>query len=117
MSDREYRTFGVGKFHTYPWSEDLGYDTYSFSEKLYGDRAKRQCDAYALFIAEEHPAHNCVEGLKGERTEMYYMPQMSPMPAEVTVEVWAADRAVEQVQRTDAEPYFGFVFLSAPTHH
>ena len=37
------------------------------------------------------------------------MPQMSPMLAEVTVEAWAADRAVEQIQRTDAEPYFGFV--------
>ena len=52
MSDREYRTFGVGKFHTHPWSEDLGYDTYLCSEKLYGDRAKRQYDACARFIAE-----------------------------------------------------------------
>ena len=35
---------------------------------------------------------------------MYYMPQMSPMPATVMVEAWAADRAVEQIQRTDADP-------------
>ena len=34
----------------------------------------------------------------GERTEMYYMPQVSPLPAELTVERWAADRAVEQLR-------------------
>src|SRR5699024_5212223 len=39
-----------------------------------------------------------VEALMGERTEMSYMPQMSPLPAELTVERWAADRAVEQLE-------------------
>src|SRR5699024_4495462 len=29
---------------------------------------------------------------------MYYMPQMSPLPPELTVERWAADRAVEQLE-------------------
>ena len=114
MNGRGYRTFGIGKFHTHPWAEDLGYSTYLRSEELYGDPAKRQGDAYASFIAEEHPAYDFVEGLMGERTEMYYMPQMSPMPAAVTVEAWAADRAVGQIQRTAAEPYFGFVSFIGP---
>ena len=114
MNGRGYRTFGIGKFHTHPWAEDLGYSTYLRSEELYGDPAKRQGDAYASFIAEEHPAYDFVEGLMGERTEMYYMPQMSPMPAAVTVEAWAADRAVEQIQRTAADPYFGFVSFIGP---
>ena len=50
----------------------------------------------------------------GERTEMYYMPQMSAMPAEQTVEAWAADRAVEQIARAGEEPYFGFVSFIGP---
>ena len=114
MNGLGYRTFGIGKFHTHPWEEDLGYGTYLRSEELYGDPAKRRGDAYARFIAEEHPAYDYIEGLMGERTEMYYMPQMSPMPAEVTVESWAADRTVEQIQRADAEPYFGFVSFVGP---
>src|SRR5438046_235410 len=27
-----YRTFGIGKFHTWPWDEDLGYDVHLHSE-------------------------------------------------------------------------------------
>ena len=104
----------IGKFRNHPRSEDLGHDIYLRSEELYGDRAKRQRDAYAHFIAEEHPAYDYIEGLMGERTEMYYIPQMSPMPAEVTVEAWATDRAFEQIQWTDVDPYFGFVSFIGP---
>jgi choline-sulfatase len=45
---------------------------------------------------------------------MYYMPQTSPMPAELTVERWAADRAVEQINASDGRPYFGFVSFIGP---
>ncbi len=110
-----YRTFGMGKFHSAPWDEDLGYDVHLHSEELYGSPDQRERDDFAAFIKREHPAYDFVEGLMGERTEMYYMPQMSPMPAEATVEGWAAARAVEQIQRTDDDkPYFGFVSFVGP---
>jgi choline-sulfatase len=114
MRDLGYRTFGIGKFHTKPWDEDLGYDVHLHSEELYGTPDQRRRDAYARWIAEEHPAFDYIEALMGERTEMYYMPQVSPMPAEMTVERWAADRAVEQLQVEDARPYFGFVSFIGP---
>lgn len=114
MQGLGYRTFGIGKFHTNPWAEELGYETYLRSEELYGTLERRQGDAYAQFIAAEYPAYDFIEGLMGERTEMYYMPQMSPMPAELTVEAWAADRAVEQIERTGADPFFGFVSFIGP---
>jgi choline-sulfatase len=50
----------------------------------------------------------------GERTEMYYMPQASPLPANLTVESWAAERAIEQIQASDERPYFGFVSFIGP---
>jgi arylsulfatase len=106
MKKQGYRTFGIGKFHTQPWDEHLGYDVHLHSEELYGTPAQRKGDSYANWIATEHPAFNYVEGLMGERTEMYYMPQARPMPAELAVERWAADRAVEQIQRPGPEPYF-----------
>jgi len=109
-----YRTFGVGKFHSIPWDEDLGYETHLHSEEMYGTPERRMRDSYSSFIAKEHPEYNFVEALMGERTEMYYMPQMSPLPAELGVEAWAADRAVEQIGRNDVRPYFGFVSFIGP---
>jgi arylsulfatase len=120
LRDRGYRTFGIGKFHTQPWDEDLGYDLHLHSEELYGTPDQRRRDAYANWIATEHPEFDYIEALMGERTEMYYMPQVSPLPAELTVESWAADRAVEQLQvdddavAGDRRPYFGFVSFIGP---
>ncbi len=114
MAARGYRTFGIGKFHTNPWDEALGYQSHLRSEELYGSPERRRGDAYARFIAERYPAYDFIEGLMGERTEMYYMPQMSPMPAECTVEAWAADRAVERIRLDDGRPFFGFVSFIGP---
>ena len=114
MQARGYRTFGIGKFHTQPWDEDLGYEVHLHSEELYGTPDQRQRDAYAAWIAREHPAFDYIEALMGERTEMYYMPQVSPMPQELTVERWAADRAVEQIRIDDGRPYFGFASFIGP---
>ncbi|HEX4232647.1 MAG TPA: sulfatase-like hydrolase/transferase [Bryobacteraceae bacterium] len=109
-----YRTFGIGKFHTSPWDEKLGYGVHLHSEELYSTADQRNRDSFAAWIRTKHPPYNFIEGLMGERTEMYYMPQMSPMPAEVTVERWAAEEAIEQIRVRDAEPYFGFVSFIGP---
>ncbi|MBN1348246.1 sulfatase-like hydrolase/transferase [candidate division KSB1 bacterium] len=114
MSGLGYRTFGIGKFHTQPWDEELGYDVHLHSEELYGTPEQRNRDGFAGWIAREHPEFDFIEGLMGERTDMYYMPQMSPMPAEITVERWAADRAVSQIQSRDPRPFFGFVSFIGP---
>ncbi|MBN2308099.1 MAG: sulfatase-like hydrolase/transferase [Candidatus Hydrogenedentes bacterium] len=114
MTRLGYRTFGIGKFHTAPRYEELGYEVHLHSEELYGSPEVRGQDAYAAFIAREHPEFGFIEGLMGERTEMYYMPQMSPMPAEAGVEAWAADRAIEQLGVSDSRPYFGFVSFIGP---
>jgi choline-sulfatase len=114
MKTLGYRTFGVGKFHTQPWNEQVGYDVHLHSEELYGTPEQRRGDAFANWIATAHAEYDFIEGLMGERTEMYYMPQMSPMPASVTVEGWAASRAVEQIGVSDSRPYFGFVSFIGP---
>lgn len=114
MSTLGYRTFGVGKFHTWPWNEDLGFETFLRSEETY-DVTTRVGDDYAQWLAREHPTFDFVEHLMGERTEMYYMPQRSPLPAALGVEAWAAERAVDlMTQREDARPYFGFVSFVGP---
>ena len=115
MRNLGYRTFGIGKFHTAPhWDEDLGYEFHTHSEELYGTPGQRSSDGFAGWIERQHPEFDYIEMLMGERTEMYYMPQASPLPAELTVERWAADRAVEQIQHNDERPFFGFVSFIGP---
>ena len=114
MSDLGYRTFGIGKFHTAPeWDEDLGFETHLHTEEMWS-AASRSKDAYAGFIIREHPEYNFIEQLHGERTDMYYMPQTSSLPAEYTVESFVADRVTEQLNMDDARPYFAFVSFIGP---
>lgn len=114
MTGLGYRTFGIGKFHTAPWDEDLGYETFLRSEETYNPTTRRG-DGYAAWLGREHPEFDFVEQLMGERTEMYFIPQRSPLPAELGVESWAADRAVEQIDsHGDGRPYFGFVSFVGP---
>ncbi len=115
MAKLGYRTFGVGKFHTMPdWDEELGYETHLHTEELYEDKDQRSRDAYSKFITKQHPEYDFIEQLHGERTEMYYMPQMSPLPQELTVESFVTDRAIEQIQQQDDRPWFGFVSFIGP---
>src|SRR5436190_841038 len=66
-----YRTFGIGKFHTSPWNEDLGYETLLRSEERYNSVSRRG-DSYALWLERQWPAFEFLEQPMGERTEMYY---------------------------------------------
>ncbi len=72
MAKLGYRTFGVGKFHSIPWDENLGYEFHSHSGELYGTPEQRSRDGFAGFIEREHPEFDFIEMLMGERTEMYY---------------------------------------------
>jgi arylsulfatase len=114
MSRLGYRTFGIGKFHTYPWDEDVGYETLWRSEETYHPPA-REGDDYGSWLAREHPEFDFLEQPMGERSEMYYLPQRSPLPAELGAEWWAADRVVEEISKSDdSRPFFGFVSFMGP---
>lgn len=114
MCQLGYRTFGIGKFHPVPEHEDLGFEVYNQVKDLYTDAAAREHDSYAAWIAKHHPEYDFLEHLTGEKADMFYMPQMRAMPAEVCMEHWTATRAVEEIQREDGRPYFGFVSFIDP---
>lgn len=115
MRERGYYAFGIGKFHTTPETfEDLGYDVQLNTEELWSNEEERMQDAYAGFMRREHPEFSHIQQLHGERTNMYYMPQLSPFPPELTVEGFVAARAVEQIEKVKNKPYFGFVSFVGP---
>ena len=114
MSRLGYRTFGIGKFHTTPWDEDLGYETLWRCEETYHP-PKREGDDYGSWLAREHPEFDFLEQPMGERTEMFYLPQRSPLPANLGGEWWTADRTVEEIARSDeSRPFFGFISFIGP---
>ncbi len=105
-----YRTWGIGKFHTAPWNEPLGFDVHLHSEEMWG--GNRLEDAYCRYL--DKVGLSWIDQPHGERTEMYYQPQMSPMQPEHTVEGWAAREAVRQIEQSTSGPWFGFVSFIGP---
>jgi choline-sulfatase len=46
---------------------------------------------------------------------MFYLPQRSPLPAELGAEWWIADHAVEEIAKSDeSRPFFGFITFVGP---
>lgn len=115
LTSAGYRTFGIGKFHTCPEQyEELGFEKHIHTEEMWDTRELRAKDGFIRFIEDEHPQFSYLEQVHGERTNMYYAPQLSSLPAELTVESFVADKAVEQIGSDDPRPYFGMVSFIGP---
>ena len=114
LAERGYRTWGLGKFHTDPRHEPLGFQTHEYSEELWPTEAEFLGDDYVRWLRARAPDFAHIEQVHGERSDMYYVPQLRPMPAALTVEAWLAQRAVEELGRPDPRPQFGFVSFVTP---
>lgn len=115
MTQLGYRTFGIGKFHTFPEQyEPLGYEVHIHTEEMWDSPELRARDGFAKYISEAHPEYAYVEQLHGERTNMYYAPQLSSFPAEHTVEAFVAKKTIEQLEVEDVRPFFGMVSFIGP---
>lgn len=109
-----YRTWGFGKFHTEPRTEPLGFEVHEYSEELWEDEETFLKDDYVAWLRSRSSDFDHIEQVHGERTDMYYAPQLRPQPAELCGENWLATRAVEELQRSGSRPFFGFVSFVQP---
>jgi arylsulfatase len=114
LAARGYRTFGLGKFHTEPRNEPLGFEVHEYSEELWASEEEYLNDDYVRWLRGRTSAFNHLEQVHGERTDMYYGAQSRPQPAELCGEAWLAQRASEEIGRVDPRPYFGFVSFVQP---
>jgi arylsulfatase len=100
LSDAGYQTHGVGKMHfcgdpRRPW----GFATRDYAEELDAD------DDYRRFLAAAGFDH--VLDPHGIRSEFYYLPQPSQLPARLHHTTWVADRSIDFLQRRDRRrPFF-----------
>lgn len=89
LSDAGYRTHAVGKLHFRPDPQAMrGFQTRERQEEVV-DRIED--DDYLQFL--RGAGWGWVRDPHGARSEMVYMPQVSPLPPEVHPSAWVADRS------------------------
>ena len=91
-----FQSCAVGKMHHLvdPYGL-MGFERRVTQEELSDPR-----DDYTRFILEHYPQ---VFDYHGMRSEMYYVPQISPLPAKDHPTQWIGDRSVEYIRRCDPD--------------
>jgi len=97
-----YQTHGVGKMHFAPEGRKLwGFDSRDFSE----EGGLREGDDFCDQLRAEGYEH--VLDPHGVRSEWYYVPQPSQLPARLHHSTWVADRSLSFLARRDrSRPFF-----------
>ena len=102
LTKNGYQSCCVGKMHNV-W--DL-YGKMGFAERHTQEELSNPEDDYTQYICANYPT---VFDYNGQRSEMYYVPQVSQMPAEGHPTQWVGDRCVEFLEKCDPEkPVFLF---------
>lgn len=96
-----YVTYAAGKQHFRPVREHRGYGRMLLSE---GMPAFRQDDDYLLDLRDAGYGHIAEPG--GRRGPAYYLPQESPLPAELHVTAWTAQCCAAFIRANRNRPFF-----------
>lgn len=101
LSANGYHTMGIGKMH-FPFK---GYELHGFDERLSQEEFYNEKDSYGNYLLEK--GYSNVFDYNGMRSEMYYIPQISQLPAAVHPTAWIGDRSVEFIKNySEDKPFF-----------
>lgn len=101
LQDAGWQTHGVGKMHFSPDSHKLwGFESRDYSE----EGGWREDDDFCRFLRDSGYEH--IRECMGVRSEYYYIPQPSQLPARLHNTTWVADRSLEFLQRRDRDRPF-----------
>lgn len=96
LSDAGVKTCGIGKMH---FVNDA-YALHGFNKRITQEEIPNPEDEYTQFIQNSPYKH--VIDYNGERSEMYYIPQISQLPQEYHPTAWIGDKAVEYISQMDS---------------
>jgi arylsulfatase len=96
---RGYRTQAIGKMHFTPPRRGYGLESLALSEEIPDCRAN---DEFLQDMIEAGFAH--VQEPHGIRHELYYVPQVSQLPADLHTTAWTGRRTVEFVEAAGSDP-------------
>ncbi|MDF1512438.1 MAG: sulfatase-like hydrolase/transferase [Anaerolineae bacterium] len=112
LSENGYQTFGAGKMHfTFQTGLDTkwGFDRRALSEVQFSSEGKTFHQNYL-----DHGYDHVYED-KGSRSEMYYIPQVSQLPAKLHHSSWTVDACLEFLESRDAaKPFFMMTSFDKP---
>lgn len=101
FTENGYQSCCVGKMHH---TADL-YGPMGFTQRHTQEEMANPDDDYTKFLTSS-PYRNVFD-YNGMRSEMYYIPQVSQLPAEYHPTQWVGDRSVEFLRRRDTgRPFF-----------
>ena len=100
LAELGYQTHGIGKMHFTPDSRrPWGFQRRDYSEEMAGS------DDFRAFLDRNGYSH--VTSPQGVRSEMYYIPQPSQLPAHLHNTAWTADRSIDFLRERDrSRPFF-----------
>lgn len=105
-----YTRRAVGKMHFSPPRSGLGFEAMELSEEI---PACPEIDDYLTFLHGRGFRH--VHEPHGVRSDMYYIPQVSQLPAELHSTAWTAERAAAFLRAHDqSRPFFLWVSFIKP---
>lgn len=97
-----YRTHGIGKMHFEPRDSLRGFQSREAQEELIDDI---RLDDYQRYLRANGGGH--ILDPHGIRSDWYYLPQVSQMPAALHPTQWIGDRAVSFIETAKAsEPWY-----------
>ena len=96
LTEAGYESCCVGKMHHL---KDP-YGLMGFKKRYTQEEMSAPEDDYTKYIQKNYP---WVFDYHGMRSEMYYVPQISPLPSEAHPTQWVGDRSVEYIQRFDSD--------------
>ncbi|MCI8515565.1 MAG: sulfatase-like hydrolase/transferase [Hungatella sp.] len=103
-----FKSCCVGKMH----HEIDPYGPLGFEKRISQEEFADSRDDYTKFIMENYPH---VYDYHGMRSEMYYVPQISPLPAKDHPTQWIGDQSVEYINSCNPEePMFLFTSFIHP---
>ncbi|GIX07520.1 MAG: arylsulfatase [Candidatus Poribacteria bacterium] len=101
LQEAGYQTHGVGKMHFSPRPRFL----WGFESRDYSEEGASGDDDFVRYLAQQGYGH--IVAPHGERSEYYYIPQPSQLPAERHHTAWCADRSIQFLQSRDrSRPFF-----------
>jgi len=103
LSANEYYCHGIGKMHFV--SDPNGLNGFCSRERQEELSSNYVDDEYLQYIKAK--GYNKVFDINGQRSEMYYIPQISQLPAEDHPTNWVGDRTTDFIKGYDKEqPFF-----------
>jgi len=112
LRDNGYQTFGSGKMHfTFPGTDEAA--LWGFEERAICDSPNHSKNHFYQNVVKHGYTH--VYDLKGVKSEMYYIPQVSQLPAKLHDTSWTADRSIDFLKTRDKRrPFFMMTSFEKP---